>query len=499
MFEYLTNIKCRGLRYPKVFQYKDKQYLFGSKQYEHQNDITNYGLYIMELSDNFQIINDMGFIEFDEYPYLNNITKSAWLRDIQVKNDMLYLNVEIKQNVDNKRFYHKNILLSTCNLRDFIIIKEYNVTDFIFKETCYKNDHYLFTSKIGKDIDNPDFFWGIYLLNIIKNDLQIQPQFDAIVDYTKDKGHLIHNIEYDELCDEHTIYFTIRHMVDKLIDKSGFVYKVYKAQSKDLINYYNTQEIRFSGFNTMSKWFSYPHYFEYNGYQFIICNQDDYGKHLEPVIFKCVETHESLVVKLYPNLKLSLHNNLRFTSDKKYIYYNELVNKNGSRYDYIQNNNLNINEYSSYAPSCNQLLEVMKKMNISADDSIIDIGCGRGFALSLFSLFPFKKISGIEISVEDIQICKHNLHDILKLHNTEIITGDILNFNDYKLYNMFYMYNPFSADIFNVVVSNINVGSFIICKNIHEKEMDILKQHNYSLVFEHIGEERNYVIFKKIE
>ena len=61
------------------------------------------------------------------------------------------------------------------------------------------------------------------------------------------------------------------------------------------------------------------------------------------------------------------------------------------------------------------------------------------------------------------------------------------------------MYNPFSADIFNVVVSNINVGSFIICKNIHEKEMDILKQHNYSLVFEHIGEERNYVIFKKIE
>ena len=94
MFEYLTNIKCRGLRYPKVFQYKDKQYLFGSKQYEHQNDITKYGLYIMELSDNFQIINDMGFIEFDEYPYLNDITKSAWLRDIRVKNDMLYLNVD---------------------------------------------------------------------------------------------------------------------------------------------------------------------------------------------------------------------------------------------------------------------------------------------------------------------------------------------------------------------------------------------------------------------
>ena len=50
MFEYLTNIKCRGLRYPKVFQYKDKQYLFGSKQYEHQNDITKYGLYVIQMA-----------------------------------------------------------------------------------------------------------------------------------------------------------------------------------------------------------------------------------------------------------------------------------------------------------------------------------------------------------------------------------------------------------------------------------------------------------------
>jgi len=292
MFEYLTNIKCRGLRYPKVFQYKDKQYLFGSKQYEHQNDITKYGLYIMELSDNFQIINDMGFIEFDEYPYLNDITKSAWLRDIRVKNDMLYLNVEIKQNVDNKTFYDNNILLSTPNLQDFTFVQKYDVTDFLFKDLSYKDDQYLISSKIGKDEDNPDYFWGIYLFNIIKNGVHIQPQFDAIVDYTIDKGHLVHNIEYDELRDEHTMYFTIRHMVDKSVDNSGFIYKIYRAETKDLINYYNTREVELVtnmyGADILPNkpnWHSYPHYFKKNDVEYIICNQDDYGKYTEPLIY----------------------------------------------------------------------------------------------------------------------------------------------------------------------------------------------------------------------
>lgn len=293
MFTYLKQIDIKGLRYPKIFQYNNKTYLSGSQKYDQKENIVKYGACIMELDTSFNIINNFGFIEFKQDLYLNDITKTAWIRDITIKNDVLYFNVEIKKNVDNQTFYDKNMLMSTSNLHDFIIIKEYNVTDFLFKDMCYKNDHYLFSSKIGKDLDNPDFFWGIYLFNIIKNDTHIQPQFDAIVDYTKDKGHVIHNIEYDELRDEHTMYFTIRHMVDKSVDNSGFIYKIYRAETKDLINYYNTREVELVTnmygddiLTNKPNWHSYPHYFKKNNVEYIICNQDDYGKYTEPLIYK---------------------------------------------------------------------------------------------------------------------------------------------------------------------------------------------------------------------
>ncbi len=290
MFTYLKQIDIKGLRYPKIFQYNNKTYLSGSQKYDQKDNIVKYAACIMELDTSFNIINNFGFIEFKQDLYLNDITKTAWIRDITIKNDVLYFNVEIKKNVDNKTFYDKNMLMTTSNLHDFIIIKEYNVTDFLFKDICYKNDHYLFSSKIDKDLDNPDFFWGIYLFNIIKNDTHIQPQFDGIVDYTKDKGHVIHNIEYDELRDEHTMYFTIRHMVDKSVDNSGFIYKIYRAETKDLINYYNTREVELVtnmyGVPNKPNWHSYPHYFKKNNVEYIICNQDDYGKYTEPLIYK---------------------------------------------------------------------------------------------------------------------------------------------------------------------------------------------------------------------
>jgi hypothetical protein len=286
MFEYIKQIECPGLRYPKIFTFKDINYLIGSKKYDQKNDITKYGIFLSELDEELNIIKDIGFIELLDYKYLDDITLTAWTRDININDDILYLNIEIKQNVNNKTFYDNNTLFSTTNLIDFTLVKKYDVTDFLFKDLTYKNDHYLFSSKLGKDEDNPDFFWGIYLFNIIKNDIPIRPHFDAIVDYNKDKGHVIHNIVYNSLLDTHTMYFSIRHMVDKSIDTSGFIYKIYKADTTNLIDYYNTQEIEFISKELFSKWYSYPHYFKYKKEEYIICNQDDYGKYKLPVILK---------------------------------------------------------------------------------------------------------------------------------------------------------------------------------------------------------------------
>ena len=493
MFEFHKKLNCSGLRYPKVFHFKNDIYLIGSKKYKQENDITKYGIFLLEIDNDFNIINEGKFLEFDDYKYLDDITKSGWVRDINIKEDKVYLNVEIKQNVSNKSFFHTNYLLSTYDFIKFDVLKEYSINDFLYKELQFNNHNYIFTAKIEEDPEDINFNWGKYLFLIIKDDNIVQPLFDNIVDYQLDKGHVMGNLVYNKNHNEHTMYFSIRHKVDKSIHSSGFIYKIYTAKTKDLIHYYETQEVNFINKDLKSKWFSYPHYFSHQDDEYIVCNQDDFGKNLEPVIFKKKVMLEEFVAKQY---NLQTPHNLQFTTHQNYIYYNELINQSGTRYDYIKTNNLNIKNFTTYAPSCKYLINVLKKLNISSDDSIIDIGSGWGYALSIFNLFPFKNITGIEICKEDVEICKKNLN-ILNLKQTNIINDSILNFNDYKSYNYFYLYNPFSENIFKTVVQNIPEKSIVIYKNIHDNEKKILLDNKFELSFEIAGEERNYLVFRK--
>ena len=215
---------------------------------------------------------------------------------------------------------------------------------------------------------------------------------------------------------------------------------------------------------------------------------------MEPVIFKKYETLEEFVAKQY---NLQEPHNLKFTTDLNYIYYNELANKSGIRYDSIEKNKLDITKFSNYAPSCKHLIQILRKLNISSDDSIMDIGSGWGYALSIFNIFPFKTITGIEICSQDVEICKNNIYNILHLQNINIINDSILNFKEYENYNYFYLYNPFSDDIFKIVTQHIPANSIVIYKNIHDNEKTILLENNFEFMFEHEGEERNYFIFRK--
>ena len=46
---------------------------------------------------------------------------------------------------------------------------------------------------------------------------------------------------------------------------------------------------------------------------------------------------------------------------------------------------------------------------ITRDDSIIDIGCGKGRMLYFFSKFPFRKIGGLEYSQELADVARKNM------------------------------------------------------------------------------------------
>jgi hypothetical protein len=498
MFQFYKTLDVEGLRHAKFISFRNKHYLIGSKKYKQQGDVTKYALQLFEVNEHLEICNDAAhsnkYIELDEYPYLEDIAQSCWVRDVYVKNDELYLNIEIKQNINNETFCDNNFLIKTTDCDKFHLVKQYIISDFLFKDFDFKDKNYILTAKIEKEAG---FFWGKYLFNFIIDKQEFQPIFDDIVDYNSDKGHLLHQVEYDaELNSQHAILFSIRHKTVNGL-QNDYLYKIYSANTNDFIHFTDTKEVEFSFDKNKlnSNWFSYPHKFTLNHEEYIVCNQDDFGKNSLPVIFKNGKLLETFVSKLYNNGHFIYR--LNFSTNAKYIYYDELTSKSGKRYEDIVNNKRDLKEYSNYSPSCTKLFHLLKRLNIGTNDSILDIGCGRGYALAVFNRFPFDKISGIEICETDVNICIENIHAVLGLTNTQIINDNILNFNAYNQFNYFYFYNPFDSELFNIILSNISSSSFVIYKNIHENERKQLKVHHFELIMQEKGDDRDYYVFKK--
>ena len=117
------------------------------------------------------------------------------------------------------------------------------------------------------------------------------------------------------------------------------------------------------------------------------------------------------------------------------------------------------------------LSKVLKDLEISHNDSIIDVGSGKGSALIEFSKYPFGRISGVEYSQLLNKISYNNLKK-LKIKNVDLICMDATKFEGYSDFNYFYFYNPFPVSTFKKVLNTIIKGNannektiFIIYKN----------------------------------
>lgn len=127
---------------------------------------------------------------------------------------------------------------------------------------------------------------------------------------------------------------------------------------------------------------------------------------------------------------------------------------------------LNPSESYSSVPSGNRYLKnVLKGLDITAADKIIDIGCGKGSAMRTFLAFPFSQVDGIELSAEIAEIATNNF-SILKTKHTKVYTGDATSFTDLDKYNYIYFYNPFPAHIMEKVVNNIKASVRRVPRNL---------------------------------
>ena len=119
----------------------------------------------------------------------------------------------------------------------------------------------------------------------------------------------------------------------------------------------------------------------------------------------------------------------------------------------------NINLYDDAEPyvatSYSRLKKMINYLKLSKEDIFIDLGCGAGRPLFVVGTQWLKKVIGIEIRKELVDIAKKNLRN-LKLNNTpiEIINTNAIAF-DIKEGTVFFMFNPFGKEAFTKVIGNI--------------------------------------------
>lgn len=97
---------------------------------------------------------------------------------------------------------------------------------------------------------------------------------------------------------------------------------------------------------------------------------------------------------------------------------------------------------------------IMDRLDINKDDNFIDIGCGKGGVLYYASMYPFKRIAGIEIEDELYEIAVKNFQR-LNLTNIEIFHENAITYKKYNEFNVFFLFNPFEPDIYQKVIDNI--------------------------------------------
>ncbi len=111
--------------------------------------------------------------------------------------------------------------------------------------------------------------------------------------------------------------------------------------------------------------------------------------------------------------------------------------------------------YGYFMTTEETLREGLKRVPINpSEKSFLDVGCGKGICLKAACEYGFKKVSGIEFMSDIAAIAKNNMK-ILKLP-AEVFECNAVYFDKYADYDVFYFYNPFTAEIFKDVIAAID-------------------------------------------
>jgi len=100
------------------------------------------------------------------------------------------------------------------------------------------------------------------------------------------------------------------------------------------------------------------------------------------------------------------------------------------------------------------LRRILRNVGVSSTDTILDLGCGKGGAIIALSAFPFRRIDGLDISQDLIDIARRNLSR-LRINRGELHCCNATEFSDLDDYTHIFIYNPFPGKVMAVVLNNL--------------------------------------------
>jgi SAM-dependent methyltransferase len=129
------------------------------------------------------------------------------------------------------------------------------------------------------------------------------------------------------------------------------------------------------------------------------------------------------------------------------------VYKEGLRLDQT----FNSSKYSD--SSLLALRELFSSLNLNSENTLLDVGCGKGIVLMAASEFGLKKIKGFDHSHFLCEIAKNNCIKYQKVTRTNVpVEINCLSAADFKFQDdedIIYFYNPFNEEVTESFVNSI--------------------------------------------
>lgn len=121
--------------------------------------------------------------------------------------------------------------------------------------------------------------------------------------------------------------------------------------------------------------------------------------------------------------------------------------------------------------------KIAKKLKIKYGSSLLDVGCGKGWALYNFRKY-FNHLYGIEMDEELISICMKNL---IKFGVPAILINETVEECDInENINYIFMFNPFCGDIMDKFIKKFSKKN--VCIIYHNPVCDgLMKKHGFSI------------------